>query len=176
MHRNTFVFVIFLAIFAALVAGVNIGKSMTSEYNDLAKNSISPSPTPSTTVSATQAHKYIHKECGVQLHYPANFTLNEEASASAVFVRSDAKDYIILTCQKDIPRPPIPKGSIDTIQVTNDTKTATVSAKLYHDTALEDGSKMDVFIYFNPRVQKDVFIAGYGADYNATVHTILLYP
>ncbi len=176
MHRNTYILVTFLAIFAALVAGVNIGKSMNPSSTEQTTDIATPSATPVLSVITPVSHTYTNTSCGVQLEYPSTFTLSEEATSSAVFMRSDAKDSILLTCQKDIPRPPIPTGMIETIRLTNSTKTATISAKLYHDSSPNDGSKVDALIFTNPKLQKDVFIAGYGADFDATLKTIRLYP
>lgn len=176
MHRNTYILVIFLAIFAALVAGVNIGKSMNPDEPTQVVGTATPSATPALSVIAPPSHIYVSVSCGVQLEYPSGFTLSEEATASAVFMRKDAKDSILLTCQKDIPRPPLPTEMIETIKLTNSAKTATISAKLYHDSSPQNGSKVDALIFTNPKLQKDIFIAGYGADFDATMKTILLYP
>ena len=168
--------VIFLAVFAALVAGVNIRNRIdTPEQIPAEKLSDSPSPMQqSPTIKDTKDHEY--KDCAVGFSIPDMFTLTNESSRSAILTRSDAKSSIMIACQKDIPRPPLPSGFIETIKLTNTDKTTTISAKLYHDQAPKDGEKIDALIYYNPKIKMDVFIAGYGSEFDALRSSLRLLP
>ncbi len=180
MHRNTLTLVILLAVFAALVTGVNIGKSMRSDQSG---NQVpSPSPTtadaeiPMVQPTAPVSRVYTHTECGVLIEYPPRFSIADESSRSAVFVRDDGKDSIILTCQADIPKPAIPASSIESLKLTHSNNIGTISGKIYHTESMKDGAKMDSLIYYNSTIGMDVFVAGYGPDFTEALKTIRIYP
>ncbi len=174
MHRNTYILVIFLAIFAALVAGVNIGHNMKEPQQELAGY-----PSERTTITQPAPIEpvkkdYENKGCAVTFPIPNQFTLTNESTLSAMFTRSDAKSSILLACQKDIPRPPLPTSYIETVKLTTVDKTTTISAKLYHDQSQKDGEKIDALIYYNPNIKMDVFIAGYGPEFDTLRSTLHL--
>ena len=175
MHRNTFLLVLFLGIFAALVVGVNIGKKMNSGSEN--KSSVlntavaSPKSTP-----IPKMLKYSNTTCGFALTYPDTFTLEEDASGSAALQNTKSDSTILMTCQKDIPRPPLPDNLIESIVLSYESKAATLAAKLYHDKTAKDGSPLDSLIYYNPKLRTDIFIAGYGEEFTSILKTIRILP
>lgn len=167
MHRNTFLFVSILAVFAALVVGVNIGKRMTRLPEVSVTPTIAPTPT---TVSPLI---YRNEVCGISLAYPSTMTKLENASGSAVFTDPEAStSAVLLTCQKDIPRIPLPLNRIETMVLFDETKTASVATRLYHDASLKDGTPVDKLIFHNPKTGVDVFLAGFGSVFEQIISSI----
>lgn len=164
MPRNTFLLISSLAVIAALVVGVNIGKQFSKPQVLL------PTPTPivSPTPTLIPPTTFSSKQCGISFDYPANFTKQEATDSSGVIFSDsgDAKTMIILVCQKDIPRVPLPPEKIETMQI------ASISAKLYHDKSLKDGTLIDKLIFYNPKVKLDVFFAGLGNAFDAAVASL----
>jgi hypothetical protein len=170
MHRNTYLLVIVLSICAALLVGVNIGKS-------LQKQSVSiPTSTPNLTATPTQSiiiQTYMDTYCGFSLSYPSNFTVLENASGSAILNNpADKTQSITLTCQKGIPRPALPADKIESFLI----PTSSISATLYHDTSSKDGNPIDAVIFTHPKNKMDIFIAGYGDAFNAAIQTLQILP
>lgn len=158
MHRNTFLLVVFLAIFAALVIGVNIGKRGASTAE----------PTPIPTQAPVTQH---YSGCGITLEFPTTLTLMDSASGSAVLIdKTNTDQSIVIACQKDIPRPAVSTDAIETLNI------GSTSAKLYHDASPKDGSKIDELIFTHPKTDLDVFIAGFGETFNAIIKTVTLLP
>ena len=158
--------VIFLAIFSALVAGVNIGHKMAGTQPGFTKYSPESPIISQLAPSESPKKNYTNVGCAVMFPIPDQFTLTNESTLSAMFTRSDAKNSILMTCQKNIPRPPLPSGFIESVNLTTVEKTTTISAKLYHDQSEKDGEKIDALIYYNPKIKMDVFIAGYGPEFD----------
>jgi hypothetical protein len=170
MHRNTYLFVIFLAVFAALVVGVNIGRKLTAVPNPPAAPS---NPTPIPTLTPLN---YTNSVCGFTLAYPATLTMMGNTTTSAILANAkDAKQSVAIACQKDIPRPALTPANIETILIPNPGG-ATVSASLYHDSSAKDGSPIDELIFRNPKNGIDIFIAGIGDSYNQIIRTVELLP
>lgn len=165
MPRNTFLVVIALAVLAALVVGVNIGKRLSNAPSappSVTTPTLSPTPTPIQPVT------YTSNTCGVSFDYPADF-IKQEASESAGALITDPKDpktMIVVACQKNIPRVPLPPERIETIRI------ASISAKLYHDRSLKDGTPIDKLIFYNPKTKLDVFLAGLGPVFDAAVASL----
>ncbi len=172
MHRNTYLLVIFLSLFAALLVGVNIGKSLQKQPAEQSPLSgATPTSTPSITIQT-----YTDTYCGFSLSYPSNFTVLENASGSAIFNNTaDTTQSMTITCQRAIPRPPIPADKIETITIPT-TSGSSVSAKLYHDSSAKDGTPIDVVIFRHPTNGMDDFVAGYGDSFNAAVKTLQILP
>ncbi len=169
MPRNTFLVVTILAVFAALVVGVNIGKRLSNAPPPAGGSTSTAIPTPALTPTPTTAPPitYISKTCGVSFDYPPNFTKQEASGSSGViFTDPDVKTMIIFTCQKDIPRPPLAPGNIETIQI------ASMSAKLYHDTNAKDGTPIDKLIFRHPKNGLDVFFAGLGPLFQQAISSL----
>lgn len=171
MHRNTYVVVSILAVLAALVVGVNVGKK------------ISPAPTEPSPVTPTlapspepQFQTYVNTICGFSIQYGNEFSLSDNASGSAILATGDDQSTsIAMTCQKNIPRPPIPADKMESRTFTTTTGAST-SATLYHDESAKDGTPMDALIFTHPTRKLDIFIAGYGTAFNALIKTIQILP
>ncbi len=163
MPKNTFVVVVVLAILAALVVGVNIGKRVTDTNNaDTFTTTLSPTPT-----TQVNLYTYANRNCGISITYPEYFSLLENPLEGALLSNTrNSKDAIIVTCQKDIPRIPLPAEKIEQVKI------GTVSAQLYHDASQNDGTPIDKLIFTNPGTNKDVYIAGYGSDFNTVLQSL----
>ncbi len=175
MQRNTYLFVTILAIFAALVVGVNVGRKVAS-----LQTPPQPASTTAPTPIASPTPKlliYTNQLCGFSLQYPDTLTKLEDASGSAIFVQGNSKTQAIaIACQKNMPRPPISESNIETVSLTNDLGTASISAKLYHDSSSKDGTPMDALIFRNHKNGLDIFIAGFGETFSSILKTIKLLP
>ena len=173
MHRNTYLLVIILAICAALLIGVNIGKRLQKQPvgQSSSLGGASPTPTPAVTTQT-----YVDSYCGFSLDYPAGYAVLENASGSAIFNNTtDKTQSITVTCQKDIPKPPLTADKIETLTIPI-VNGASVSAKLYHDSSAKDGTPIDAVIFRHPTNGMDGFIAGYGDTFNATIKTLQILP
>lgn len=170
MHRNTYLLVIFLAIVAALVAGVNIGQSLT-KTSSLQKQ-VTLTPRATATPIPTDA-LYNDPTCDLSLTYPIGFNRLENGSGSALLVSPvDSSDVIIITCQKNIARPQLPASKIDELSISSTGKSASVAAKLYHGIDGTTGSFIDRLYFQPPSLGLDVMIAGYGDTFNQIIKTI----
>ncbi len=173
MHRNTYLLVTVLAVFAALVIGVNVGRGISG----------SPKPTPTpvtnkpTLVPTPEPAQYNSAYCGIAFEHPSFFTKLESTTGSAVLVNTQAeKDSIIVTCQAEIPRPPLPANKIETMVISSETTGATVAAKVYHDASPKDGTPIDLLIFLHPKTRMDVYIAGFGETFTQVLKTVKLLP
>jgi len=171
MHRNTYLVVSILAVLAALVVGVNVGKKI----NTTAEISSSPTPT-AAPMPEEKLSMFTDTACGLSLQYGAEFTLMDNASGSAILNNATDKiKSIAMTCQKEIPRPALAADKIESFTIPT-TPGASVSAKLYHTEASKDGTLIDAVIFTHPTNKLDVFIAGYGEPFNAIIKTIQILP
>ncbi len=171
MHRNTYLLVIVLAICAALLVGVNIGKSLQKQTVSVPIPSPTPTPTPDITIKT-----YTDTYCGFSFSYPSDFTVLENASGSAIFSNpTDKTQSITLTCQKAIPRPALTADKIEMFTIPA-TAGASVSAKLYHENSAENGTPIDAVIFRHPTNGMDTFVAGYGDAFNAAIKTLQILP
>lgn len=167
MQRNTLLLVSFLAILAALVVGVNIGKRMSppAPAKPVAKPTVAPIPTPS-------LQTYVSSACGFSLQYTSNFSLMDSGTGSAILnFANDKSKSIVMTCQKNIPRPALTPDKIDHLLFPATTG-ASISANLYHDQNSSDGTPLDAVIFTHPTNKLDVFISGYGSPFNALLKTL----
>ena len=170
MHRNTYLLVIVLAVFAALLVGVNIGKGMKKQA---APTPSVPSPTPTPVITI---QTYLDTYCGFSLSYPSNYTVLENASGSAILNNpTDKTQSMTLTCQKNIPRPALTADKIETLTIPS-TSVASVSATLYHDSSARDGTPIDAVIFHHLANGMDAFIAGYGSAFDAAIKTLRILP
>jgi hypothetical protein len=165
MPKNTFLLIAILAVFAALVIGVNIGKKFTATPEQIQQVvSVTPSPSATPTPSVSQ---FIG--CGITLTYPALFTKIDIETGGALLVNSkDTKQSIAIACQKDIPRPALTTDKIQTAKI------GSMSASLYHDASEKDGTAIDKFIFKHPKTGLDIYISGYGETYMTVLSTITL--
>jgi hypothetical protein len=173
MQRNTLLLVAILAIIAALVIGIQIGrKTATAELTPTP--TASPAPLkPDQQPAAMQT--YLNANCGISLRYPG--TLQEVESTTSGTILADQQtpaSSVLIICQEDIPRVPLPPDKIETIKLTSVTGDASVSAKLYHDASAKDGTPIDKLIFTNPKTKLDVFIGGFGETFNQVIKTVKL--
>ena len=173
MHRNTYLFVTFLAIFAALVVGVNLGRRVSTPQNESTKTNLTPTPRVTLTPKLTT---YINTTCGFTLQYPDTLTKMESTGSAILADTATGAQSIAIACQKDIPRPPLPATKIETISFTGGDGASSLSAKLYHDASPKDGTPVDILIFRNPKTNVDAYIAGYGDMYNQILATLTLLP
>lgn len=166
MHKNTFFLTAALAVFAALVVGVNIGRKVGSQ----SRTAIIP---PSSAVGqntpqpSAGSKTFSSRTCGISLSYPAGLQILEDASGSAMIISSEnVNDSVAVTCGRDIPRPALPADRTEAKTV------GEISAILYHDTGAKNGNAVDKFIFTNPKTGLDVYIAGYGMNFNEVIRTL----
>ncbi len=164
MHRNTYLLVSLLAVVAALIIGVNIGRQVKTP--DTIRSQLSPMPT---VVAPLTTKPYRNSFCKVAFDYPANFTFLESASGSAAFTNPNGDDGILMTCQKDIPRPAITEQNIEDIQI------GSVAATLYHTQSEKDGTPIDSLIFRHPVTRLDVFLAGTGEVFQNLLKTLTIH-
>ena len=174
MHRNTYLLVSFLAVIAALLIGVNLGKNMfrSSPIRSTDRLSATPIPTP----APLQLVPYTNAVCGFSFDYPDTFTKMDNASGSAVLINQASNESITVTCQKNIPRKALPPENIETVILTDASRSASISATLYHDTAPIDGTPLDVLIFRNPKNGLDIFLAGSGETLKQIISSLKLLP
>ena len=172
MHRNTYVVVSILAVLAALVVGVNVGRKITP-----LQVPETPSPTPSLVVSLSPAiQTFVNSSCGFTITYSDPYTLMDSASGSAVLnYPNDPTKSIVMACQKSIPRPAIAAENIETVFLPSKSG-ASVSASLYRNQSSKDGQPVDALVFTHPTKKTDVFFAGYGEAFNALIRTIIVTP
>lgn len=170
MPRNTFLLVIVLSVAAAFVAGANITRLRTGSP---APKEETPAPAIPATESGTASAQlqYKNSSCGVLISYPAVLSLLESPGGSAVFTNTaDSKDTVLVTCEKNVPRPGLPKEQIELFTA------GTLSATLYHDVASKEGTPVDKFIFRHPGKNLDIFIAGFGKSFRDIIANITLLP
>lgn len=170
MHRNTFLLVSLLAVFAALVVGVNFGKRIGPRGDNQAQQisvPVNPSPQPTPSIALSISQRYTNQYCGVSFDYPSTLQKVEGASNSAVFAHTQIpSESVLFTCQKDIPKPPLTGDRIESLTISS------VSAKLYHDSSEKDGVKVDKLIVRNPYNGFDIFLAGTGKAFTQIISSI----
>lgn len=157
MHRNTFVLTIILTIAAAVIVAINLVNLIRGNPNTIVVGI--PTPALSPTPSTEQFKQFTSAACEVSMFYPGNYQVTEEGN-SARLIKDDSSDVIVLTCQKEIPRPPLAPERIEKITI------GTVSAILYHDGSGKDGTPIDRLIFTHPGNGLDVYLAGIGENFN----------
>jgi len=169
MHKNTLLLVILLAVVAALVVGVQIGRGI----NPSLSQSPSPTPLPATpTPELPSLLSYTNTFCGFSFSYPSSHTLTSGASGSAVL--SDAtspQNPILMTCQADIPRPPLIEDRIQDASIAG-----VIDAKIYHDASPQDGTPISALIFNNPNNGLDIFISGIGSAFTQVISSVQILP
>lgn len=173
MHRNTFLLVSSLAVVAALLVGINIGRGLSSPL-PLQTATITPTPRPSLSPSPQPRIPYTNAACGISLTLPEHFGANpiQNATYSAIFINPsvDAQDAIAFACQKQIPRPPVAEDKMEKVTI------GTISATLYHDADAKSGTPIDKLIFRHPGNGLDIFLAGRGQTLQLLFSTITLLP
>lgn len=168
MHRNTYLLVSFLAVIAALVVGVNIGRVASPSPASQAPTQITgiPSPTP----AGPQVKTYNNASCRVRFEYPDTFTQLESASQAAAFRGAKDGEGLLFTCQKDIPRPSVTEENMEDVRISS------VSGTIYHTQSTGDGTVIDSLIIRHPATKLDIFLAGSGQVFKDVVSTLTLTP
>lgn len=170
MHRNTYILISILAVVAALVIGVNIGKKF-SKTPEVVPVSVTPTPTQTPIKLETYSDPY----CGISFSYPSTLSVLDSASGSALLTNAkDTSESVAVACQDEIPRPPLVAEKIESLILPDGE--ATIAAKLYHDASPKDGSPIDALIFRHPKKKMDVFIAGFGETFNELIKTVQLLP
>lgn len=167
MHRNTYLLIVFLAIFATIVAIVNTTGIIRNRI------AITPTPTPSLVPNVTpRTDVFLNEVCKISLLFPSTYELTKDASGNASLINPQTKDTIIMACQDEIPRPPLAKEFIENTNILSSNTLASISGQLFHDKSAEDGTPIDALIFHNPLLRKDIFIAGFGDIFNEIKKTI----
>ena len=166
MHKNTFIFVSALAIVAALVVGVNVGRKFSNKEVAIVPPAVSPTPIATPTPAFTA---YTNSFCGISFQLPETFLVLDTASGSAVLSNpTDGKDSIILVCQNGIPRPPLTADKIETITI------ASTSARLYHDASAKDGTPTDKLIFRHPTKRLDILLSGFSSNFQHIIESLTI--
>ncbi len=164
MPKNTFTFVSILAVIAALVVGVNVGRKFSSKDEPSVPVTINPTPVATPTPSLAT---YTNSFCGISFQLPETFLVLDTASGSAVLSNpTDGKDSLILVCQHGIPRPPLTADKIETITI------ASTSARLYHDASAKDGTPIDKLIFRHPSKRLDVLLSGFSLNFQKIIQSL----
>ena len=165
MQRNTFLFASLLAVVAALLFGFNIGRRFSSKPG----TSVQPTPSLTPTPGQLSLTEYSNSYCGISFSYPSGLT-KLEATSGAVFINpNQAQDSLAVTCQDEVPRPPLPAEKIEALTI------ASVAATLYHDATGADGTPIDKLIFAHPTKGLDIFIAGFGDVFNTVIASLRLF-
>ena len=168
MPKNTLLFVSLLAVIAALLVGINIGRSLPPQ-------SIPVVPTPTPLVTQTPTTMVAGSACGITFQYPSTLTAMESSTSGIILANAKTPgDSIIVICQDDIPRVALTPDKIETMKILSATTAASASAKLYHDASAKDGSPIDKLVFTNPKTGQDVFVAGFGTTFNQVIGTLKL--
>ncbi len=169
MHRNTLLLTAMLAVIAALIVGVNIGRNLSPAPDATPTPEVAPTPLPVTML------KYTSTKCGISLLYPNNLQVNESTTSATAFIDNiHPEQSAILICQPDIPRAALAPDKIESVTIHHEGSTATVAAKLYHETSAKDGTPVDNLIFTNAKKGLDVFVGGYGTIFDEIVASIKL--
>lgn len=165
MPKNTFLLIALLAVVAALIIGVNIGKKFNpSAENTQPINPVSPSPSVTPTPELSQ-----FRGCGISLFYPKSFSkLDIETGGAMLINTTDTKQSIAIACQKDIPRPALVAEKIEYVKI------GSISATLYHDASEKDGALINKLIFKHPKTGQDIYISGLGETYSSAITSLTL--
>lgn len=173
MVKTTAILIIILAIIAALITGIQIGRKVGSG------GLLAPGPstylteqlpTPAVIASSSaQLQSFIHKECGVEFQYENSYQVTE-SSNSAVLINGATGDRISLACAAEIPLPPLPPEKMEQATV------AGQPATLYHDASAQTGTPIDVVIFDHPVNKLKIALLGFGEMFNRLLSTLQISP
>jgi hypothetical protein len=168
MPKNTYLLVSFLAVFAALVIGVNFGKIITrGSINQL--NQISPSISPTPTEIKVNLTNFENTKCGFTFSYPENLKKMEAADGNTIFIDAKNPDQSVLVfCQKIIPTP---KGKL----IEKDIKIGSASAQVYEESS-DSGKLLTAYnlLVTNPKNNMDILISGLGSAFETIVKSLVI--
>lgn len=172
MHRNTLIVVIILAVFAVVVAGVNILRWLSPSPSEKIPETAILEPTVVNTPITNPTPEmlsYSDQKCGISLSYPKSHSITEDANGDTQFLIIDQPvETVILHCQKTITPPAVSAENI------RDYKVASISAKIYTDVKPANGKPAEKLIFHNPLNNLDVQISGAGDAYRLIIASITL--
>jgi len=198
MHRNTYLLILCLAIFAALIVGLNIGKKMQTPQKETQVISPSPAqsitPTPIFTEDMVQGTQSSVIRTGTESAKTKTATTSATGKKSLLFTSSacglsltypdtwktedsststNGVIFTETTNPKNIIvmtcQKGITKPSLPPEQIET-MKIGTITGTLYHDQSSNE--QVDGLIFTHPKTALDVFIGGYGATFNAVIKSI----
>jgi len=138
------------------------GTNTTGTQSGVIKNATQSGSSAKTTL-------FTSTSCGISVTYPDTVTVEESSTDTkgAIFLnKTNPTDIVVLTCQKDIPKPPISAENTETKIIGN------VTAKLYHDSSQKDGTKVDALIFTHPKTNLDILIGGYGTLFTSIIQSL----
>ena len=174
MHPKALIFLSILAVLAALLIGINVGRKLNPNQELIPSPSsrLSPLPTtnPSTPLKASnqpfdgeqsrttqgKPTTFSHPQCGVSFPMPSGFEIDQQASDGAKLVNQTTKEEINLVCSDVLPKPPLTSDQIETASISG------VTATIYHDAQAKDGTPVDVVMFVNPENGLEVALLGFG--------------
>lgn len=168
MPKNTFLIVTLLAVFAALVIGVNLGKNIWPSPESGVPVQATPSPT-APAISPTPVAKslyYANDTCGISFLYPEYLTKMEASDGNSVFINSrNPKESLALICQNRIPKP---TGDLTTETITIGSQSATI----YKESTPSAVNTEMKLILRNRKTGLDILISGAGEVFRLAVSTL----
>lgn len=168
MHKNTLLLVSLLAVISALLIGINIGRTMSQRTSDSAASVTAPASTPTPTLTYLSG-----SACGITFEYPNTLTAMESSTSGMILAHMTEPDAsVVVICQTDIPRISLTPDKIESLSINSASGSASVSARLYHDTSAKDNTPIDKLIFTHPKTKLDVFLAGFGPIFNRIVASI----
>lgn len=172
MPKNTLLVVIALAILAALVFGVNIGRKINTLENPQVIGEVSPkpnndSPSPKPNLQKTN---YVSRSCGVKFNISSDMTPIQASDGNTIFInKSDPNQSTVLICQKTIPTPPGQRLD-ETVPI------GSVSANLYEESSASGKTVSGYHMLFrHPGKQIDVLISGMGESFREIIDSVSIY-
>lgn len=171
MHKNTLLLIAILAVIAALLVGISVGRALTQSQT------VEPSPTapPAGGTLTPTPTRLVGTTCGVTFEYPNTHQAMESTGSGVILTNiQNPENSIIIVCQEQIPRVPLTPDRIETVVLTAATGSASVSANLYHDASPKDGTLIDKLIFTHPKTGQDVFIAGFGPVFQQLLTSLKL--
>lgn len=162
MHRNTLLLVSGLAVIAALLIGLDIGRGLNSS-----QTSATPTPVVSPTISYISG-----TTCDTTFEYPNNLRLMESSGSGTVLINMTKPDEsIIVICQKNIPETPGNDAQTMTITGSSD-DAASTTATLYEDATTSGGVAIEKLLFTHPGTKLDVLIAGSGEAFKHLISSL----
>lgn len=198
MHRNTYILILCLAILAALIVGLNIGKTMQTQQKEMQL------PSPSQTQSITPT-MIVTEDMAQGTQSSTIRTSTESAKTKIATTSATGQKTMTFTstaCGISLTYPDtwktedsststngviftettnpkniivmtcqkdITKPSLPPEQIET-MKIGTITGTLYHDQSSNE--QVDGLIFTHPKTALDVFIGGYGATFNAVIKSI----
>ena len=183
MHNKTLSALSFLAVVAALLIGINIGKKISAnqklpvplpdlKITNIPTNSSIPNPSknPQASIGAQKKSKstYTDNTCGFSISYSGTYLeqKSENYKSTLITEKDDPDNPIVTTCQEEIPKPPLIPEKIEDIKLDG------VPGKLYHDASAKDGKPRDEVIVKHPTRNHEIFIAGFGPASDEAIASI----